>query len=157
MAKAKTPTEKKQLPRGLRWRNLNYDDFNFTFPRLGVKRLTERVKAGDKSAEPKLAELKEYVWRNRRKRKYRYPGRYSPEKRRGTKFKTIIIPLETYHKIKEIQKFYKAGMGAIIKPLIDELFDRTYKEAELLARIEANRKKESEASDADKPRRRYNV
>lgn len=157
MAKAKTPTEKKPLPKGLKWRNLNYDDFNFTFPKIGVKRLTERVKAGDKSAEPKLAELKEYVWRYRRKRKYRYPGRYSPEKRRGTKFKTIIIPLETYHKIKEIQKFYKMGMGAIIKPLIDQLFEHTYKEAELLARIEANRKQESETPETDKPRRRYNV
>lgn len=157
MAKAKTPTEKKPLPKGLKWRNLNYDDFNFTFPKIGVKRLTERVEAGDKSAEPKLAELKEYVWRYRRKRKYRYPGRYSPEKRKGTKFKTIIIPLETYHKIKEIQKFYKMGMGAIIKPLIDQLFDHTYKEAELLARIEANRKQESEAPETDKPRRRYNV
>jgi hypothetical protein len=101
--------------------------------------------------------LKEHTWRNRRKRKYRYPGRYSPEKRKGTKFKSIIIPLETYHKIKEIQKFYKVGMGAIIKPLIDELFDKTYKEAELLARIEANRKKEDEASNTAKPRRRYNV
>lgn len=154
MAKAKFSAEKKPLPKGLKWTNLNYDDFNRKFPKLGIKRLSKR---DDPESQKKLAELKEYYWRYRRKRKYRYPGRYSPEKRPGSKFKTIIIPLETYHKIKEIQKFYKAGMGAIIAPLIDELFDRTYKEAELLARIEANRKKEDETPDSTKPRRRYNV
>jgi len=154
VAKAKSSVEKKPLAKGRKWTNLNYDDFNLQFPRLGIERLSKR---DDPVAKKKLAELKEHTWRNRRKRKYRYPGRYSPEKRKGTKFKSIIIPLETYHKIKEIQKFYKAGMGAIIKPLIDELFDKTYKEAELLARIEANRKKEDEASNTAKPRRRYNV
>jgi hypothetical protein len=154
MPRAKRAPGSAPLPKGLKWINLCYDDFNRRFPRIGIRRLTERVEAGDKSAEPKLAELKEYVWRYRRRRKYRYPGRYSPEKRRGSKFKSIIIPLDTYHKIKEIQKFYKAGMGAIIKPLIDELFDKTYKEAELLARIEASRKKQNETPDADKPKRR---
>lgn len=156
MTNPKDPPEKKPTPKGLKWTNLNYDDFNRRFPRIGVRRLSERVASGDESAKEKLDELKEYNWRYRRKRKYRYPGRYSPEKRKGTKFKSIMIHLETYHKIKELQKFYKAGMGSIIRPLIDELFDRTYKEAELLARIEANRKKD-ETPDTDKPRRRYNV
>ena len=132
-------TEKKPLAKGRKWTNLNYDDFNLQFPRLGIQRLSKR---DDPVAKKKLAELKEHAWRNRRKRKYRYPGRYSPEKRRGTKFKSIIIPLETYHKIKELQKFYKAGMGALIKPLIDELFDKTYKEAELLARIHSREKRD---------------
>jgi len=154
MPRAKRSPDDKPLPKGLKWINLSYDDFNKRFPRIGVRRLTARVEAGDKSAEPKLAELKEYVWRYRRKRKYRYPGRFSPEKRKGTKFQSIMIHMETYQKIKELQKFYKAGMGSIIRPLIDELFDKTYKEAELLARIEANRKKESETSDTTKPRRR---
>jgi hypothetical protein len=154
MPRAKRSPDDKPLPKGLKWINLSYDDFNKRFPRIGVRRLTARVEAGDKSAEPKLAELKEYVWRYRRKRKYRYPGSFSPEKRKGTKFRSIMIHMETYQKIKELQKFYKAGMGSIIRPLIDELFDKTYKEAELLARIEANRKKESETSDTTKPRRR---
>jgi hypothetical protein len=147
----------KPLAKGLKWTALSYDAFNLAFPRLGVKRLTTRVEAGDKAAEPKLAKLKEHVWRNRRKRKYRYPGRYSPSKRRGTKFKSLMIHMETYQKLKELQKFYKKGLGAIIRPMVDELFDKTYKEAELLARIEANRKKESATSNTDKSRRRYNV
>jgi hypothetical protein len=154
MPSRKKKGDTKVLPKGLKWTNLSYDDFNKRFPRIGVKRLTERVENGDEGARERLDKLKAYVWKYRRKRLYRYPGRYSPEKRKGTKFKSIVIPLETYHKIKEIQKFYKAGMGAIIAPLIDELFDRTYKEAELLARIEANRKKESETQDAVKPGRR---
>lgn len=157
MGRKKRPPGSKPLPKGLKWTNLSYDDFNFAFPRIGVKRLKERVAAGDKSAEPKLAELQEHVWRNRRKRKYRYPGRYSPSKRKGTKFRSLMIHMETYQKLKELQKFYKKGLGAIIRPMVDELFDKTYKEAELLARIEANRKKESAASNTDKPRRRYNV
>ncbi len=154
MPSRKKTGDDRVLPKGLKWTNLSYDDFNKRFPRIGIRRLTERVEAGDKSAEPKLAELKEHVWRYRRKRKYRYPGRYSPEKRKGTKFRSIMIHMETYQKIKELQKFYKAGMGSIIRPLIDELFDKTYKEAELLARIEANRKKASETSNPDQPRRR---
>ena len=154
MPSRKKKGDTKVLPKGLKWTNLSYNDFNKRFPRIGVKRLTERVENGDEGARERLDKLKAYVWKYRRKRLYRYPGRYSPEKRKGTKFKSIVIPLETYHKIKEIQKFYKAGMGAIIAPLIDELFDRTYKEAELLARIEANRKKESETQDAVKPGRR---
>jgi predicted CopG family antitoxin len=112
------------------------------------------VENGDEGAKEKLDKLKAYVWKYRRRRLYRYPGRYSPEKRKGTKFKSIMIHLETYQKIKELQKFYKAGMGSILRPLIDELFDKTHKEAELLARIEANRKKESETSDTVKPKRR---
>jgi hypothetical protein len=151
VTKAKEPAAKKPLPKGLQWRNLNYDDFNKRFPRLGIERLSKRT---DKKSQKKLAELKEYVWRYRRRRKYRYPGRYSPEKRRGTKFKSIIVHLETYHKIKELQKFYKAGMGAILTPLVDELFEKTYKEAELLARIEANRNKDHAPSDSDQPGRR---
>jgi siroheme synthase (precorrin-2 oxidase/ferrochelatase) len=47
-------------------------------------------------------------------------------------------------------------MATIIREHIDELFETTYKEAELLARIEANRKKD-ETPDPDKPRRRYNL
>jgi predicted DNA-binding protein len=67
-----------------------------------------------------------------------------------------MVPLETHQKLKEIAKFYKKSMATIIREHIDELFETTYKEAELLARIEANRKKD-ETPDTDKPRRRYNV
>ncbi len=142
----------KPLPKGLKWKNLSYDDFNRRFPRLGIRRLTERVKAGDALATEKLDKLKQNYSRSRRK--YRYPERVSPGRRQGSKFRSIIVPLDTYLKIKELQKFYKAGMGALLSPLVDELFDKTYKEAELLARIEASRKKQNETPDADKPERR---
>ena len=151
MAKAKTSAEKKPLPKGLKWKNLNYDDFNFTFPRIGVRRLTERVKAGDKSAEPKLAELKEYVWRYRRKRNYRYPGRYSPSKRKGAKFVADMVPIDVHAKLKELAKFYKKSMSQIFREQIEPFFDETYKQAELLARIEKNREKNSVSPYVDKP------
>jgi len=48
-------------------------------------------------------------------------------------------------------------MAQIIREHVDVLFDQAYKESEVLARIEANRKKDEEALNADKPRRRYNV
>jgi len=48
--------DKKPLPKGLKWMNLNYDDFNRRFPRLGAARLAKRK---DPVAKKKLAELKE--------------------------------------------------------------------------------------------------
>jgi len=145
--------EKKPLPKGRKWKNLTYDAFNRKFPRLGMARLAAR---DDPEAKEKLADLKEYVWRYRRKRKYRYPGRYSPDRRPGTKFHTVMVPLEAYQKLKEIAKFYKKSMASVLREQIDVVFEETYKQAELLARIEANRKAD-ETSDSDKPRRRYNV
>jgi predicted DNA-binding protein len=144
---------KKPLAKGRQWTKMYYDDFNRKFPRLGMARLAARE---DEEGKQKLRELKEYVFRYRRKRKYRYPGRYSPDRRKGAKFHSVMVPLETHQKLKEIAKFHKKSMATIIREHIDELFDKTYKEAELLARIEANRKKD-ETPDTDKPRRRYNL
>ena len=56
---------KKPVPEGRRWKNLNYDEFNRKFPRIGMRRLAART---DPEAKKKLEELNEYVWRNRRKR-----------------------------------------------------------------------------------------
>ena len=81
MPSRKKKGDTKVLPKGLKWTNLSYDDFNKRFPRIGIKRLTERVENGDEEAKEKLDKLKAYVWKYRRRRKYRYPGRYSPEKR----------------------------------------------------------------------------
>lgn len=146
------PSEKtkKRLPKGLRWRNLNYDDFNKTFPRLGMRRLAAR---DDPEAKRKLETLKEYVWRNRRKRKYRYPGRYSPSKRTGTKFSSVMVPMDVYFKLKELSKFYKKSMSQIIREHVEPMFDEAYKQAELLARIEKNREKNSVSPYVDKPGR----
>ena len=146
--------DKKPLPKGLKWMNLNYDDFNRRFPRLGAARLAKRK---DPVAKKKLAELKEYTWRYRRKRNYRYPGRFSPSKRLGAKFHPVMVPLDVHARLKELSKFYKKSMAQIIREHVDVLFDQAYKESEVLARIEANRKKDEEELNTDKPRRRYNV
>ena len=147
-------SEKKPLAKGLKWTNLNYDDFNKRFPRLGMARLAKR---SDKRSQEKLAELKEYVWRNRRRRLYRYPGRYSPSKRKGAKFSSVMVPMDVFLKLKELSKFYKKSMSQILREQIEPMFDEAYKQAEILARIEANRKKDEEAFNSDQPRRRYNV
>lgn len=146
-------SEKKPLAKGLKWTNLNYDDFNKRFPRLGMARLAKR---SDKRSQEKLAELKEYVWRNRRRRLYRYPGRYSPSKRKGAKFSSVMVPMDVFLKLKELSKFYKKSMSQILREQIEPMFDEAYKQAEVLARIEANRKKD-ETPDPTQPRRRYNV
>lgn len=153
---SETPSKKKKpLAKGLKWTNLNYDQFNRTFPRLGMARLAKR---NDAAAKKKLAELKKYVWRNRRGRKYRYPGRYSPTKREGAKFSTVMVPLDAHLKLKELSKFYNKSMSQLLREYIEPLFDETYKQAELLARIEANREKaDNAAQDTDNPVRKYNV
>jgi hypothetical protein len=141
---------KKPVPKGRRWKNLNYDEFNRTFPRIGMRRLAAR---DDPEAKQKLAELKEYVWRNRRKRNYRYPGRYSPSKRKGAKFLSVMVPIDVHTKIRELSKFYKKSMSQILRERIEPFFDETYKQAELLARIEKNREKNSVSPYVDKPGR----
>lgn len=140
---ASTPKEKKPLavPKGRQWTQLTYKAFNRTFPRLGIKRLSKRE---DPEGQRQLAELKEYVWRYRRKRKYRYPGRYSPSKRQGARFCTVMVPMDVYLKLKELSKFHKLSMARILREYVETLFDETYKEAELLARI-ANRTTKDEA------------
>ena len=59
--------------------------------------------------------------------------------------------------LKELSKFHKKSMSQIIREHVEPMFDETYKQAEILARIEANRKKDEEAFNSDQPRRRYNV
>ena len=68
-----------------------------------------------------------------------------------------MVPLDVHARLKELSKFYKKSMAQIIREHVDVLFDQAYKESEVLARIEANRKKDEEALNTDKPRRRYNV
>ena len=141
---------KKPVPEGRRWKNLNYDEFNRKFPRIGMRRLAART---DPEAKKKLEELKEYVWRNRRKRNYRYPGRYSPSQRKGEKFLTVMVPIDVHAKLKELAKFYKKSMSQIFREQIEPFFDETYKQAELLARIEKNREKKGVPPNVNKPRR----
>ena len=150
--------ERFPLPEGRKWVNLNYDDFNKRYPRLGAARLAART---DREGKRKLKELNNYVSANGRrldgKRIYRYKNRKSPSKRLGTKFASVMVPMDVHVMLKELSKFHKKSMSQIIREHVEPMFDETYKQAELLARIEANRKKDEEALNTDKPRRRYNV
>lgn len=150
--------ERFPLPEGRKWVNLNYDDFNKRFPRLGAARLAART---DRVGKRKLKELNNYVSANGRrldgKRIYRYKNRKSPSKRLGTRFASVMVPMDVHVMLKELSKFHKKSMSQIIREHVEPMFDEAYKQAEVLARIEANRKKDEEALNSDQPRRRYNV
>lgn len=122
--------------KGRQWTFMFDRDFIRTFPRLGAARLEKR--------------------RRKKRFLYRYPGREPPHKRKGKKFSSVMVPMDVYLKLKELSKFYKKSMSQIIREHVEPMFDEAYKQAELLARIEANRIKD-ETPDSDKPRRRYNV
>ena len=55
-----------------------------------------------------------------------------------------MVPMDVYLKLKELSKFHKLSMARILREYVEALFDETYKEAELLARI-ANRTTKDEA------------
>lgn len=141
-------TEKKPIPKGRKWAHMNEKDFVRKFPMLGKARLARRAakkKRRGRKKRPGPARI------------YRYPDRAPPSRREGAKFVNVTIPLETSLMLKELSKFYKRSMSSIVTGFVSDAFDEAYKEAELLARIEANRKKEDETPDSTKPRRRYNV
>jgi len=141
------------VPLGLRWKTLSYAQFNRRFPRIGAKRLARRVANGEKLSKKKVTKN---FGREAMKKLYRYPGRDAPSKRKGAKFSSIMVPMDVFVRLKELAKFHKCSMSSIMRREINRLFDEAYKQAEVLARIEANRKK-NETSESDKPRRRYNV
>lgn len=141
------------VPVGLRWKTLNYARFNRRFPRLGAKRLAARVAKGEKLSKKKVTKN---FGRKAMKKLYRYPGRVSPSKREGAKFSSIMVPMDVFLRLKELAKFHKCSMSSIMRREVNRLFDEAYKQAEVLARIEANRTK-NETSEPDKPRRRYNI
>ena len=132
------------VPIGRRWKTLNYAQFNRRFPRIGQARMNRRLESGEKISKKKLKKL------------YRYPNRASPCSREGAKFKNVMLPLDVYLRLKELSKFHKCSMAAVVRNEVNRLFDEAYKQAEVLARIEANREK-NEALNASNTRRRYNV
>jgi hypothetical protein len=62
-----------------------------------------------------------------------------------------MVPIDVHAKLKELAKFYKKSMSQIFREQIEPFFDETYKQAELLARIEKNREKNSVSPYVDKP------
>lgn len=136
------PKPKKPVAKGRRWKRMFEKDFIRTFPRLGAARLAKRAlkrKRKKKFGPDKI---------------YRYPGRDAPSKRKGAKFSSIMVPLDVYLKLKELSKFYKKSMAQIMREQVEPLFDEAYKQAELLARIEKNKEKNSVSPYTSEPGRR---
>jgi predicted CopG family antitoxin len=71
-------------------------------------------------------------------------------------FRSIMVRRSTYEMLFEMKIFYKKSFTHIVHELVNIAYQKTYKQAEVLARIEANRIK-NETSDPTQPRRRYNV
>jgi len=97
------------------------------------------------------------------KKKWREdPYRLSPSTRPGARWHTVSVPELAHAQLKEMSLFYEMPLTQIIAKLVGEAFVRASEESALLARIEANRQKESADGkahedvprDADKPARR---
>lgn len=136
------PKPKKPIAKGRRWAYMFDKDFIRTFPRLGKARLAKRALKRKRNRKPGPEKI------------YRYPGRDAPSKRKGAKFSSIMVPLDVYLKLKELSKFYKKSMAQIMREQVEPLFDEAYKQAELLARIEKNKEKNSVSPYTSEPGRR---
>jgi hypothetical protein len=91
-------------------------------------------------------------------RKQKWPRRASPSTREGKRFKPVMLHESTLIMLREISKFQQKSMSSIVRGLVEPLYAEVYKQAEVLARIEANRKsQENEIQNATVPRRRYYV
>jgi hypothetical protein len=144
-----TGKPKRATPKGRKWANLSGPKFRKRHPMIGV-----RLLAAAGVEDPKITKRGP---RSRKKRTYRY-NRVPPSAREGVRFQAIIVHFETRAKLQELKKFYGKSMAGIIREHVDELFEKATKEAEVLARIEENRRKrEEEASNTDTPKRKYNV
>lgn len=91
----------------------------------------------------------------RRKKKPGRPRKYiddknrlSPAYRKTKRWHTVLLPEEQYLKLKEMASFYKTSIAKMAASLVDPAFDRAYKESMTLARIEANREKDSHETDS---------
>ena len=140
--------EKKPKPKGRKWADLNAPTFRKKHPILGVRRL---AKSGVEDPKIKI------TTKTGRRMTYRYK-RLPPSERTGVKFQAVIVHFETRAKLQELKKFYGKSMAAIVREQVDALWEKATQEAEVLARIEENRRKrEEEASNTDTPKRKHNV
>jgi hypothetical protein len=82
--------------------------------------------------------------KNRSSRKHREdPYRLSPSTRPGRRFHTVSVPELAYAQMKEMALFYEMPIAQVITKLAAEAFERAMEESLLLARITANRDRES--------------
>lgn len=85
--------------------------------------------------------------RKERRRRKKYPDRpyRTPPRDRG--YRPIIVYRDTYEMLVEMRKFYKVGFGKILRGIVKAAFDKTYRQAELLAKIEARKERANEVRD----------
>lgn len=82
--------------------------------------------------------------RKRKKRKKRYDFSKAPS-RRG--YRSIIVRRDTYEMLAEMRKFYGVGFSSILYGIVKSAFDKTYRHAEVLARIKARKEREDGIKD----------
>ena len=91
-----------------------------------------------------------YRRKRRRKRQGYERSRVSPTVRG---YRSVMVKRETYEMLFEMKIFYKQSFTKMLHKLVLIAYDKTYKQAELLARIEQNREKNSASPYIDKPGR----
>ena len=91
-----------------------------------------------------------YRRKRRRKRQGYERSRVSPTVRG---YRSVMVKRETYEMLFEMKIFYKQSFTKMLHKLVSIAYDKTYKQAELLARIEQNREKNSASPYIDKPGR----
>lgn len=115
-----------------------------------------RIKNPVVPAYPEPYVRKKRKKKNGRPKKDRWQEqRASPSKRTGSRFKSLSMPEDTYHRLRELALFYKMSISKTITELVNPAFDKAYQESLTLQRIEANRKKaKDETQDRDDTPRR---
>jgi len=89
-----------------------------------------------------------YRRKRRRKRQGYERSRVSPTVRG---FRSVMVKRETYEMLFEMKIFYKQSFTKMLHKLVLIAYEKTYKQAELLARIEQNREKNSVSPYINKP------
>jgi len=89
-----------------------------------------------------------YRRKRRRKRQGYERSRVSPTVRG---FRSVMVKRETYEMLFEMKIFYKQSFTKMLHKLVSIAYEKTYKQAELLARIEQNREKNSVSPYIHKP------
>ncbi len=79
--------------------------------------------------------------------------RASPSKRVGQRYRSVAVPEDAYHMLKEVAAFYEVGMGNYMYSLILPAFHHAYEESLTLQRIAENKEKAKQKAPDEIPNR----
>jgi len=79
--------------------------------------------------------------------------RASPSKRAGQRYRSVAVPEDAYHMLKEVAAFYEVGMGNYMYSLILPAFHHAYDESLTLQRIAENKEKAKQKAPDEIPNR----